>query len=89
MALSDQELGSLLKDVQHIKDSVDELKETMREDCAKRETTDRLQGEIDKCVTADQFLPVKLIAYGFAGIILTAVMLALIGLLFVKGKGAI
>ena len=89
MALSDQEIGILLSDVGYIKHTVNELRKAMMEDCAKRETTDRLQGEIDKCVTADQFLPVKLIAYGFAGIILTAVMLALIGLLFVKGKGAI
>ena len=89
MALSDQEIGILLSDVGYIKNTVNELRTAMMEDCAKRETTDRLQREIEQCVTADQFLPVKLIAYGFAGIILTAVMLALIGLLFVKGKGAI
>lgn len=41
---------------------------------------------IEKGVNQDQFRPVSLIAYGLAGTILTAVLLALLALLFGQGS---
>lgn len=47
----------------------------------------KLANHGDGYVTKDEFQPVKALAYGFAGLILTAVVIALIVLVVKRGNG--
>lgn len=42
--------------------------------------------KLDQMVTQDQFWPVKTLVYGFVGIVLTAVVVALVGLVILIAK---
>jgi len=44
----------------------------------------QLKEEVQKLVTRHEFLPVKLIAYGFAACIFTSVLAALLSKVFIK-----
>ena len=42
-----------------------------------------------KCVTREEFSPIRLVVYGLVGLILVAVVTALIGLVIIKSGGHI
>lgn len=65
--------GVVLEQIKQIRRDVSKLEEQLRLD------TDKLERVLEnKYVSQDQFRPVQLIAYGFASMVLTSVMGALI-----------
>ena len=62
MTGEDREYGRILADLDHIKTDVAEIKRVLE----------------SKYVTQDQFTPVRNIVYGLVGLILTAVVVALV-----------
>jgi ABC-type phosphate transport system permease subunit len=51
-----------------------------------KEKLDKLEGRVDShFVTQNEFTPVRNIAYGLVGLIVTSVIVALIGLVVAKG----
>lgn len=51
-----------------------------------RETVEHLRKECKRCVTTSDFQPVQRVVYGIVGLILIAVMTALVGLVLKGGK---
>ena len=85
------------RDIKEIKDSLggferrfDELNNNIVDGYVPRAewatTLKNFEEKIAKFVTKEEFSPVKNLAYGAAGIILTAVMLAIVGIAIMNGQ---